>query len=429
MSSVAHDQAEVAASSGADAEPAPSSAVMRPVPRVTIDVFCAKDDTTAAAERSAEDRRLAKAHMTVHSGGLPAAVEHYNGSATPNLIIVETESTADELFNQLGALADVCDAGTKVIVIGQLNDISVYRELIRQGVSEYLVAPLDPIQIIESISTLYVDPDAPPIGRSIAFMGAKGGVGSSTIAHNVAWCLAETMKEDTAIVDFDLPFGTAGLDFNQDPIQGVADALNSPERLDDVLLDRLLVKCTERLSLFAAPSVLDRDFESDPEAYENVLEVVRESVPCAVVDLPHMWSPWSKKVLLDADEIVITATPDLASLRNAKNFVDLAKSVRPNDAMPHVVINQVGVPKRPEIPVKEFADALEIEPTLVLPFNPALFGTAANDGQMIEEVERKGKTAAGLRHLSTVVSGREPATKKSSSIFPFLGKLGRKKGS
>lgn len=416
-----HAEADVASEGG-------SSMVTKPVPRITIDVFCDSPDTGAVMARAAEDRRLSKAHMSVHTGGIEASVNHYQDASTANLVIVESRASAEELFAQLGGLADTCDAGTKVIVIGHLNDISVYREMIRQGVNEYLVAPLTPIQVIESISRLYVDPDAPPIGRSVAFIGAKGGVGSSTIAHNVGWCVAENMHEDTSIIDFDLPFGTAGLDFNQDPLQGVAEALNAPERLDDVLLDRLLVKCTDRLSLFAAPSVLDRDFEEDPAAYENVLEVVRETVPCAVVDLPHAWTPWTRKLFMSADEIVITATPDLASLRNVKNMVDLAKAERANDALPHIVLNQVGVPKRPEIPVKDFGEAVGLDPTLVLPFNPTLFGEAANNGQMIDELEPKGKTAAGMRHLASAVTGRIAVDRSSKSIFPFLSKLARKKG-
>jgi pilus assembly protein CpaE len=429
MSNAVRKQAQMEASStaappmAADEAPPP---VMKPVPRITIHAFCEYPDTGSAIQRSGEDRRLSKAHLTVHMGGMGAAIEQYQQSPTPNLILVETRSSGGELFNELAALAEVCDAGTKVIVVGHLNDVSVYREMIRQGVNEYLVAPLNPLQVIEAVSRLYVDPDAPPIGRSIAFMGAKGGTGSSTIAHNIGWCISTGMREDVIITDLDLPFGTAGLDFNQDPAQGIADALTAPERLDDVLLDRLLVKCSDHLSLFAAPAVLDRDFDMDGDAYESVLEIVRETVPCVVIDLPHVWTAWTKKVLLSADEIVITATPDLASLRNAKNIIDLTKQTRMNDSAPHIVINQVGVPKRPEIPVKDFAEAIGIEPTLVLPFNPGLFGTAANNGQMIEELDPKGKATEGMRFLAKQLCGREPAPVRPGSIFPFLKRFTRK---
>jgi len=176
--------------------------------------------------------------------------------------------------------------------------------------------------------------------------------------------------------------------------------------------------------------VLDRDFDMDGDAYESVLEIVRETVPCVVIDLPHVWTAWTKKVLLSADEIVITATPDLASLRNAKNIIDLTKQTRMNDSAPHIVINQVGVPKRPEIPVKDFAEAIGIEPTLVLPFNPGLFGTAANNGQMIAETEPKHAVAATFDQIAQIVTGRaEVKQKKASALAPLLAKLrGKKNG-
>lgn len=402
------------------------AAVVKPVPRITIEVFCENPETGVIIQRAAEDRRLQKAHLVVHMGGIPAAVDFYRDTGTPNLIIVESREGGEALFGQLGQLADVCDAGTKVIIVGHLNDITLYREMIRQGVNEYLVAPLSPIQVVDSVARLYADPEAPPIGRSIVFVGARGGVGSSTLAHNVSWCISEEMREDVSLVDMDLPFGTAGLDFNQDPVQGVADALQQPERLDDVLLDRLLVKCTDRLSIFGAPGTLDRDEDLNADACETVLETVRDTFPCVVVDLPHVWSRWTKQILLNADEIVITAMPDLASLRNTKNLVDLLKKQRTNDAAPHVILNQVRMPKRPEIPVADFAEAIEQEPTLILPFNPHLFGTASNNGQMLDEVDPKNKTTVGIRHIAGLLTGRQPAAAKASLLGNLLS--GRKRG-
>lgn len=422
MSNVAHMQIDPPPMPEDESGAAP---VMKPVPRITIHAFCEEPKTGNVIQRAGEDRRLSKAHLTVHMGGMRAAAEFYQQTATPNLILVETSAGGDELFSHLASLAEVCDAGTKVVVLGHLNDVAVYREMIRQGVNEYLVTPLNPIQIVDAVSRLYIDPDAPPIGRSIVFMGAKGGTGSSTIAHNVGWCISTRMNEDVIITDMDLAFGTAGLDFNHDPAQGIADALMAPERLDDVLLDRLLVKCSDHLSLFAAPAVLDRDLDMDSESFESVLEIVRETVPCVIVDLPHVWAPWTKKILMSADDIVITATPDLASLRNAKNIMDLAKSMRANDALPHLVINQVGVPKRPEIPVKDFAEAIGIEPTLVLPFSPGLFGSAANNGQMIEELDAKSKATEGFRYLAKQLCGRDPMPMKASKKS-FLQRLVRK---
>ena len=391
----------------------------RPVPRISIHAFCELPDTGSVLSRAAADRRFSRAHITVELGGIPAAVQHYTGTATPNLLIVETRMQGNAVLTDLDQLSCVCDEATKVIVIGRDNDVHLYRELTRRGISEYMVAPLNPLQVIETVSGLYLKADAPPIGRVIAFVGARGGVGSSTIAHNVGWCIAEGLKISTAIVDFDLPFGTTGLDFNEDPGQGIADALSSPERLDDVLLDRLLIKHGEHLALFAAPALLDRDYESEASAFETVIDQVRGATPCVVVDVPHVWTPWTRQTLIAADEIVIVAVPDLASLRNAKNIADLVRHARTNDAPPRLVLNQVGQPKRPEIPGKEFGEAVGIEPCMQLPFDPQLFGTAANNGQMLAELQPASRAAEAMQHLAGILTGRAVpvATKKSALAF------------
>src|SRR5215467_5260770 len=340
----------------------------RPVPRISIHAFVEFPDTGAALQRAGTDRRLSKAHLNVQLGGISGAVEHYNGIVTPNLLIVETSLNGQAALDELDKLAHVCDPSTKVIVLGRTNDVELYRELMRRGASEYLVAPINPMHLIEVISGLYLEPGASPIGRVITFVGARGGVGASSLAHNVGWCIAEELQINTTIIDFDLPFGTVGLDFNDEPGQGVADALSAPERLDDVLLDRLLMKRGDHLSLFTAPAALEREYEAGPDAYESVLEAVRQTTPCVIVDMPHVWAPWVKATLIGSDEIVLVATPDLASLRNAKSLMETLKHNRPNDAPPRLVLNHVRQPEPPEIPAKDFAETLGVEPACVMGF-------------------------------------------------------------
>lgn len=394
------------------------------VPRITVHIFFEGDEIARTANAAAEDRRMARATAVVRPGGLAAAVDYYQNQPTPSLVIVESRDHAAQMLARLDRLAEVCDPGTKVVVIGDHNDIALYRELMRRGVSEYLVPPLQTLQLIRAITTLYADPSAPFVGRQIAFCGARGGVGSSTVAHNLAFTLTERMQTNAVIVDFDLPFGTAGLDFNQDPLQGVADALSQPDRLDPVLLDRMMVHCTDRLSLFAAPANLDTDYDISAEAFEEVASKIRTTAPFVALDLPHLWSNWMRRMLLAADDVVITAAPDLASLRNAKNIVDLVRGARPNDAPPHLVINQVGMPGRPEIPVKDFADALGLTSPLVVPFDAKLFGHAANNGQMIEEVNPRSKAAEVMQQLVQLIARREapPPPKKSALAGLFRRK-------
>ncbi len=392
------------------------------IPRITIHAFCARPETAALIRHAAGDRRMARASTIVQDGGLEAAVEHYQNQPTPSLVLVETTDTAQRLLHLLDSLAQVCDPGTKVVVVGQTNDISLYRELIRRGVSEYLTQPLSPLQVIRAVGALYADPAAPFVGRQIAFVGAKGGVGASTLSHNFAWSMAERMQTATVLVDLDLAFGTAGLDFNQDPLQGVLDALTQPDRLDPVLMDRMMVRCGDRLSLFAAPASLDDDYEIPADAFEEVTQKIRGAAPFVVLDVPHGWNAATRRVLVGSDELVVVATPDLASLRNAKNIIDLVRHARPNDVPPRLVLNQVGVPGRPEIPVKDFGDALGIQPSLVLPFDPKPYGQAANNGQMLAEVAPKSKAAEGLEHLARLISRREPPTVQKTSMLSGLFK-------
>lgn len=424
MTNLAFDD-ELPVATNAEAEPVTStSRDIRPIPRISIQAFCESPELGAVISEAAADRRMGRAHVKVHTGGIAAATEFYGSAPTPNLIIVESQKAGDSLVGELEQLANVCDPGSKVVVIGRINDVHLYRELSRRGVSEYIVEPVNAVQLITTISDLYVDPNKEPLGRAVAFIGAKGGVGSSTISHSVAFALAKNYSSDVMLADLDLAFGTAGLDFNQDPTQGIAEAIHSPDRLDDVFLDRLLAHCTDRLSLLAAPASLDRTFDLGEGVVEPVIDIAQHNVPNVILDLPHMWSGWLKRALLAADEIVITAEPDLANLRNAKNLLDLLKQARKHDHPPMLIINQVGMPKRPEIKVDEFAKALEIEPLAVIPFEPQLFGTAANNGQVIAEVDPKSAVAQTFNAVAQAISGRTAArpAKRHSLLARLRGK-------
>lgn len=405
-----------------DAPPKPSPA--RPIPRINIQAFCEDENTAAVIEKASEDRRLSKAHITVQMGGVRAAMAFYKNTPTPNMIIIESLLERIDLLNDVDRLAEVCDSGTKVIAIGHVNDVLLYRDLLRRGVSEYVVAPTKVLQIIESISSVYTNPDTGPVGQVIAFVGAKGGSGSSTVCHNTAFTLASMLKSDVVIADFDLPFGTASLDFNLDPVQGIADALATPERLDEMMLDRLLSRCADHLSLFAAPTTLDRPYDLEPVTCDKVLDVIRDNVPWIAVDVPHLWTAWAKQVVFRADHIVITAAPDLANLRNTKSMIDQLHSARPNDRPALLVLNQVGMPKRPEISVKDFGHAVELEPKVIIEFDAHLFGKAANNGQMIEELSDKSKAVDAFRSLANLLTDRvEQKTERTSILNPILSRL------
>ncbi|MBN9582375.1 MAG: AAA family ATPase [Afipia sp.] len=394
-----------------------------PAPRVSVQAFCETVETAAAVQAASEDRRLDKAHLKIQMGGMAAAVEAYRAAPTPNVILLEADGRGD-LLASLEQLASVCDAGTRVVVIGHVNDVVLYRELVRRGISDYVIAPVAPLDVVRTICSLFSVPEAKAVGRVIAIVGAKGGVGASTVAHNVAWAIARDLALDSVVADLDLAFGTAGLDYNQDPAQGIADAVFSPDRIDTAFVDRLLSKCTDHLSLLAAPATLERVYDFGADAFDAIFDTLRTTMPCIVLDVPHQWSGWTKRALVNADDILIVAAPDLANLRNSKNMYDMLKAARPNDRAPLYCLNQVGMPKRPEIGVGEFAKAIESQPVASIPFDPQTFGAAANNGQMIAEIAASHRATEMFLQIAQRLTGRGEAKRPRSSLLsPLLAKL------
>lgn len=398
------------------------------IPRINIQAFCERQQTFEAIQSAIADRRMARAHGAVATGGIPAAIRLFQTQSSSNLLLIEADSTRDALLAHLTALAEVCQPDTKVVVIGHLNDVVLYRELIQQGVSEYMVAPVSPLQIIETIASLYRQEKTAPIGKVIAFLGGKGGAGSSTIAHNCAWHLARRTDLETTIVDLDIAYGTAALDFNLDASGGILEAIAQPERVDSQLLDRLLERLGDKLSLLGGPGGVDRDFAIEPHAVEAILTAMRLSIPTTIVDVPNIWAPWVRFTLLNADQVILTAEPELANLQNTRGLVDMLRTARPNDPPPLVVLNKAGVPKRPEISAPDFRKAIGTDVSAVIPFDPQSFGAALNNGKMLLEVAPRSKAADVLRKLAEGFAG-ERAVKSapaSNSLFRKFMSLGKK---
>ena len=392
------------------------------LPAISIKLFYEREETRALMQLCAKDRRMGRATVDCIPGGIPAAVAELRNSATPNLLMVESSAQAVRVLAEIDTLAEFCDEHVKVLVIGAVNDIALYRQLVARGVSEYIVPPFQPLQIIRSISRLFTDPEAPFLGKQISVVGAKGGVGASTIAHNLAWALAENTLVNTTLVDLDLSFGTTALDFNHDTPQTIADALLAPERADNAVIERLLTRATERLSLFTAPANINQIIDIPDESFAMVIESVRRNVPYMVLDMPHIWNTWVRNTLIASDELIIVCQPDLASLRNGKNMIDQLKGHRVNDHAPRLVLNMCGVPKRPEIPVKDFAAAIGVEPDIVVPFEPEVFGMAANNGQMISETSPAAKSSMAIDQLAGLLTGRAIQIEQKSFLKKILGK-------
>jgi pilus assembly protein CpaE len=382
----------------------------------------ADETSRAALEAALKDRLLARSSVAVRMGGLPAAISFFEKSATPEILFVEAVDENSTLVEAIDRLAEVCDSGTRLIVLGNSNDIGLYRTLLRRGVSDYLVGPVDRAKVIEVIREIVEGADSRSLGRVMAFIGAKGGVGSTTIACNTSWTISQSYGEDVALIDLDIPFGSAALAFNLDAQQGIDNALADGERLDDALLERYMPRYEDHLSLLASPASLEADAAVDLNALAIVQEKVRRASRYVTLDLPHFWAPWTREILTDADEVVVTAAPDLVSLRNAKNLIDYLRRSRGAHRPVHYVLNQMGIARKLDLTAKDFATAIGQDPALVLPFDPAIFAMAITNGQMVGEISKRNRATAAFQALARTLCGREASKASRSTKTWFKGR-------
>lgn len=391
--------------------------------KLNIEAFAATPEVRTALETAKQDRAFGKSKVAVHEGGIVTAIKHYAEHPSPQVVLVEETGSDADLMAHLEALAEVVEAGTKVIVLGALNDIGVYRTLLSQGVSEYLVAPVAPRQIVDAVVAIFDDPTAPPRGRMIAFYGARGGVGTSTIAHNVAWALSKLADDDVIVVDLDIAFGTSGLAFNVEGKASVQDALSQPERVDSVLMERFMFAYDDHLQVLSTPGDLRATGPIDIDALEKILDLARQMAAFVVVDLPHQWNNWAVNVMTAADELVVVAQPDLPNLRDCKNIIDAMAARRGESSAARLLLNRLDAYKKTQLSPKDFQETLNVAPMMSIPFDPVVFGEAMNNGQMIGETAGGAKMAETFRQLATQLTGRQPAAKKKPKPSDLMGWL------
>jgi pilus assembly protein CpaE len=358
-----------------------------------------------------------RTRLEIKDGGIGAAAMHYVEASTPELLIVESGAhTQDELIAALEKLSEVCQPETRVVVLGAVNDVSLYRTLKRQGVSEYLPVPVDAKALAETVFGLYAEPGAEKLGRLISFMGACGGAGASQLAHNVAFQLARIFDAETALLDFDLAFGTVALDFNLESPQHMAAVLAEPERLDDTLLQRFMAKYGENLYLLTGPGGLAPSGDIGVPAAESLLNAARRNTNFVVADLPNSWTGWTQAILNMSDEVVIVAPPRLTALRNAKRMAELLNARRVNDTPARIVMNRVGSHAKTELTVKDFATGIGQTPLAAFNYDPGVFELASNNGQMIGEGKAAQKVVDAVVRLTVALSGRSPQKRKRKRL-------------
>src|SRR4029078_3051231 len=221
-------------------------------------------------------------HEKCNKGGLRNAVQSLSIAASPAILMVDLSESGDPL-NDINALAEVCEQGTVVIAVGQVNDVRLYRDLLASGIHDYLLKPLSVSQLRDALTqaqTVFMAPrnsDGETVKKhvSTAVVGTRGGVGASTLATSPAWLFGSDHNKTTALLDLDVHFGTGALALDLEPGRGLTDAIENPSRIDGIFIERAMVKASDTLAVLSAEAPINSPVLTDGAAFYQLQEEIR----------------------------------------------------------------------------------------------------------------------------------------------------------
>jgi pilus assembly protein CpaE len=364
----------------------------------------------------------------VHKGGLRNAVQTLSVGASPNILFVDLSESGDPL-NDINALAEVCEPGTIVIASGEVNDVRLYRDLLASGIQDYLLKPFSADQMRDSISHAQAAMNAPKSNDAsadrphlaVAIIGARGGVGASTLATSLAWMFGSKWNRSTALLDLDVHFGTGALALDLEPGRGLTDAIENPGRIDGLFIERAMVRAGEKLSVLSAEAPINQPLLTDGSAFHQLQEEMRSGFEATVIDLPRNMLVQHPHLVNDLQAIVVVAELTLAGARDSIRLLSWLKSNAPQTNV-LMVINRAVAGAALEITQKDFEASIERKVDFVIPLDTKTTSQAAKLGKSVGEVAKSTKIGSILgdvckRLLATVDElEAEVASKKSTGI-------------
>lgn len=351
---------------------------------------------------------------------ITAATDYLKTNPSPQFLLVEVPS-AEAAPALLDALADAVHPGCKVIVTGKIDTLSFYQWLIGLGIHEYLLAPFTPAQLtaaLEKGAATTPAAAAPPVKKLIAVIGARGGVGATTVATNLAASFATDLHLSTALVDLDPHFGTVLLGLDLEPVRGLRDALEKPDRVDSLFLDRVMVKPIPNLAILSAEEALPETLATAANAGQVLFSALAEKFPVIVVDLPRQMNPLTRHVLAHADQVILVAEPQLLALRDALRLKDYLVDQLKRPA-PLLLLNREGMAAKQELSLGDFTKHFGAAPVVRIPFIAEALAASAR-GELLSANAKTAPAMAGLRQLAQRLTGIEPVADKPRTL---LGKF------
>ncbi len=342
-------------------------------------------------------RELVIPRASIKKGTIRTAIEALGQQRSPKILIVDLSSSELPL-SDVNELAEVCEPGVTVIAIGDRNDVGLFRELLNSGISDYLVKPLSTALVQRSLLAT-VDGEARArqtnrLGRLVATVGTRGGVGTTMLATSLAWTIANDRRRRVALLDLDLQFGSVALALDLEPTHGLREALENAERIDSLYIDRTMARYSDTLFVLSAEEEIGDSVDIDPRALELLVLELRNKYHYLIADLPEPSSPMAQGIVQNATHLVLVTDLSLAGMRDTLRISQAALQANASCQLT-VVVNRAGEHRAGEIAVAEFEKAIARPIDVIVPFDAKTVAAAMNVGRPVSRDRGRVATAIG----------------------------------
>ena len=372
------------------------------------------DDVTRRTVRAVGDQ-LGLTMFDIHEGGAETALNLIERSVSPDLLLVDLSNSQDPIA-AMAAIAEVCRSDTRVVALGMLNDIDLYRRLIEMGVSDYLVKPISRDALSHALRKATrgeLDALAPAkSAKLIAMIGSRGGVGTTTLAVSAAWAMSH--RQTVVLLDLDPHFGNVALSLDLTTGAGLREIFTNPARVDDQLLAAAMTRAGDNLRILGWEEPLEDTFQIAPSGLTAVFAELNPSADCIITDLPRSLDALSREVLKAADVIAVVTDQSLTGMRDTHRLLKLASSAF-REAKCLVIANGAGADLA-EVGRADFERGIETRVAVSIPFDAKAAVAAAQLGKAFCEVARSPRTVAELQALALALGG-SPAQATTPSLL------------
>ena len=390
--------------------------------KCSIEAFLTTERLSNLLKVMASAPKLGRCNIVTHPGGMDKAIDQLSKFPSPELLIIEIDFSKEIIFQKLEVLSTVFNSDSKIILIGNDNDIDLYRKLRALGINEYLFMPKTADDLINEIEGLFLNFEKSSQAEYIGVLGSRGGVGASTLSTNIAHALSQIPNTDVIIVDLDINYGTIALSLNLTPHQSIIDLLEDTGRLDELLLERVMLRHGDQLSIIPAPIAVTQNFSLTGRSIEQLLGLIGSMADYIILDLTHGTPDWQSTIFSKLDQVILMVYPDLANLRDAKKVFDQIDEHTDMGPSFNFVLNKVGLSASSELPAKEFETVLNLKPIQSVPFDPKLFGKSLNNGAPIVATDKGSKASGSIIKIAQKLTGKEEQEKLSIFMPKFLKK-------